>query len=245
MDAASRRAPDTDPWRDAHRNCFSAFCNKKLYLGTLCCGMKFVPLSSVNVYVHIMFVVFAIASAALGAGSAVVQGMSTNEWGEAALWLIIFVAVSPMCFATQLVHEVAHCVAARFCTGLKPRGRAYAVLIAPTGGVADVQHAGGAWRELVVAVAGPLTQLVQTVLWFLTLCAITFWFDVPNDFCTGGATNGKNPCASMAIAPLFGVEAAPYDPSGSGSFMAPTLPPWMECVRRRKTSPILTPKPKH
>lgn len=236
VDADSRRAPDTDAWRDSHRNCFSAFFNKKLYLGTLCCGANLIPLSDVKIFVHIMFVVFAVASAALGAASALIQGSSTNEWGDAALWLIIFVAVAPMCFATQLVHELAHCVAAKFFTGLKPRGRAYAVLIAPTGGVADVQHAGGAWRELVVAIAGPLTQLVQTVLWFLVLCALTFWADVPNGFCTGGAKNGKNPCASMAIAPLFGAEAASYAFSSSGSLVAPTLPPWMECVRLAKVN---------
>ena len=237
VSASDRAPPDSEAWRDAQRNCLARFFHRKFLLGRVCCDRC--GCESVKVYVHILFVLFAAVSAVLGVGSFLLQGATTGEWLESALWLVIFLTVAPICFASLALHELAHATAARYFTGFNPRGRAYAVLIAPTGGVADVHHAGGAWRELVVALAGPLAHAVQAAAWFFSLAAITFWVHVPMR-CDSGAQPAanfalRNPCSAMAIAPLFGAAVEPgYGTAWSGFPIKPTLPPSLECLRSPK-----------
>lgn len=70
----------------------------------------------------------------------------------------------PILLATVLVHELAHCLAARL-TG----SRVHNIILWPLGGLSYVGHSIGPKEDLLVAVAGPLSHVVQAAFWLLIL----------------------------------------------------------------------------
>lgn len=63
-------------------------------------------------------------------------------------------------FLTVLLHELGHCLGAKLVGGKVQR-----ILLWPLGGLAFCSSGGGAWGDLCVALAGPLTHLPQWLAW--------------------------------------------------------------------------------
>lgn len=81
-----------------------------------------------------------------------------NSLPQNYLWA--FLAYGPVLMLTVLVHELGHCLASRS-VGAAVHG----ILLWPLGGLAFVGHSSSPARDLLVAVAGPLTHLPQLALW--------------------------------------------------------------------------------
>jgi len=63
-------------------------------------------------------------------------------------------------FLTVLLHELGHCLGAKLVGGKVQR-----ILLWPLGGLAFCSSGGGAWGDLGVALAGPVTHLPQWLMW--------------------------------------------------------------------------------
>jgi Zn-dependent protease len=77
--------------------------------------------------------------------------------GPAAL---VFWLTGPILWATVLVHELGHCLAAR-----KLGGSVEGILLWPLGGLAYLSHTDNAKHDLIIAASGPMTHGPQAAFW--------------------------------------------------------------------------------
>lgn len=93
-------------------------------------------------------------------------GLQVSEPWKGTSVLYWFLLLGPILFATILIHELGHALAAR-----SVGGHADGILMWPLGGLALLGHHGGPKADLWVSAAGPLTHLPMTAAWLAGLWA--------------------------------------------------------------------------
>lgn len=113
---------------------------------------------SVPIFVHILLPLYA----GVETGAALLRKAPEDPAGNVAGFALLTSGV--LLFATVLVHELGHCMAAR-CVG----ARVDRILLWPLGGLAYIGAPETACQDSWVAFAGPLTHLPQSLLLLATL----------------------------------------------------------------------------
>mmetsp|Transcript_32991 Transcript_32991/g.60442 ORF Transcript_32991/g.60442 Transcript_32991/m.60442 type:complete len:288 (+) Transcript_32991:105-968(+) len=137
---------------------------------------------------------------------AVAQNVSHGrlpDYSQAGLIALSCTTSFAVLFGTVLLHEFGHCAGAKMVGGRVER-----ILLWPLGGLAFCSSGGGHWKNLVVAVAGPLTHVPQYAVWWVGhRAAITY---TESAFLTDVCIHAMSLQISLAIFNLF-VPVYPLD----------------------------------
>ena len=110
------------------------------------------PAIGIPLYIHKLWILFIILSCLLSLHHA----LSIENF------LVAFIVFGPVLFLTVLVHEIGHCLMAKYLGG-----NADMILLWPLGGIAYISFFGESepWKDALVAIAGPLTHFPQFFIW--------------------------------------------------------------------------------
>lgn len=114
----------------------------------------------IPVYIHLFLVVYLAWQLSNALASEVPHNGELPNYHKVGILMLSCFLTFLALFGTVLVHELGHCAGAK-ATG----GKVHKILLWPLGGLAFVGSGGGPAKDLVVALAGPLTHLPMYFAW--------------------------------------------------------------------------------